>query len=306
MSRFINKAKEIIADQSEGKFAKGKVTNKKITKFLFSLFQARSNDKIDKNDLIKCEQQKNHITFLVNFFMSETYIDNEEEDKKTMLKLLKDPNYVNGINILDCYNQLKPNSTDDQILFRKNIISIIKTKPNIKVDIIKIDNSIEYNEEYFYNMVSNGKALIQGLIEKYKIKQVFEYNPNLFDEIIDNHQSFNVKCLFSLNEYLENFDKIFKLYNNFNSVFKQIEKINNILISKKIMDDDCQKYIQNVYSGFEKGSNDINLSFDKKIAKLSNSIKKLENEHKKIRKRYEECQEKNKRIEKWENKRIRK
>ena len=212
--------------------------------------------------------------------MSDTYVDTEEEGKITMIKMLMDPNYVNGINISDFFNALKPDSTNETILLRNNIISIIKSKPNINIDIIKIDNNNNYNEEYFYDMVSKGKELIKAFIEKYKIKQLFKYNQNIFDEILVNYQSFNVKCLISLNDYLENFEKIYKIYNNFNSVFKQIAKINNILISQKIMDDDCkkniQKYIENVYSGFEKGANDINLSFDKKIKKLRDSIKNLE------------------------------
>ena len=86
-------------------------------------------------------------------------------------------------------------------------------------------------------MVSEGKELIQEFIKKYKVKKVLEFNPNVFDEILDNHQSFNIECLRSLNAYLEKFDNIYKSYNNFNSLFKQIEKINNILINKKIMDD---------------------------------------------------------------------
>ena len=45
MINFIEKAKEIIVDQSKGKFTKEKLTNKKLQKFLFLLFQENSTRK---------------------------------------------------------------------------------------------------------------------------------------------------------------------------------------------------------------------------------------------------------------------
>ena len=268
MRRFITKSKELIAIQSEGKFTKEKITNEKLVKFLYSLIEASSLEDYDKNDLFKYEETKSHIIFIVNYLMSETYVEKEEEAKISLLEILMDLNRVDKINISELFKNIKDYVSQEEISIKKNIISIIKNKPNIKIGniIFNADNQDDdyLNEEYFYKIVFNGKELIKDFIEKYKVKKVLEFNSNIFDEIIVNHQSFNFQCLQSLNEYLEYFDKIYRLYNSFNSPFKQIEKINDILI----IDDDFKNYFKNIYNGFEKGIIDINLSFDKKIAKL--------------------------------------
>ena len=314
MSRFITKSKELIANQSNGKFTKEKISNKKLIKFLSGLIEASSKEEIDKNDLFKYEETKSHIIYIVNYLMSETHFDKEEEAKMKFFDVLMDLNSFEKINISELFKELKYSATKEEISIKKNIISIIKSKPNIKNDIIIFNGNNHdddyLNEDYFYKMVFNGKELIKEFIEKYKVKKVLEFNSNVFDEILDNHQSFNIQCLQSLNAYLEKFDKIYKLYNNFNSLFKQIEKINNILTAKKIMDDNYKKYFQNIYDGFEKGVIDTNLSFDKKIAKLEMEQKnvnlkikefnkKLENTNKKldnINKKIDELNSQQKRI----------
>ena len=277
MSKFIAKSKELIANISDGKFTKETLSNKKLIKFLSGLIESCSKEEIDKNDLFKYEETKSHITYIVNYLMSDTHYNKEEEAKIELLEMLIDIINDVHINILELFNSLKNSASKEEISIKKNIISIIKSKPNIKNDIIIFNGNNHdddyLNEDYFYKMVSNRKELIQEFIKKYKVKKVLEFNPNVFDEILDNHQSFNIQCLRSLNAYLEKFDNIYKSYNNFNSLFKQIEKINNILINKKIMDDNYQKQFQNIYDGFEKGIIDTHLSFDKKIAKVEKEQK---------------------------------
>ena len=296
MSNFITKSKELIANHSNGKYTKEKISNKKLIKFLSGLIEACSEEKIDENDLFKYEETKSHITYIVNYLMSETHYDKEEEAKIKLLDKLMDTNSIENINILKLFNQLKNSATKEEISIKKNIISIIKSKPNIKNDIIIFNGNNpdnDYlNEDYFYNMVFNGKELIQEFIKKYQVKKVLEFNSNVFDEILNNHQSFNIKCLRTLNAYLEKFDNIYKFYNNFNSLFKPIEKINNILITKKIMDDNYKKYFQNIYDGFEKGVIDTQLSFDKKFAKLEKEQKNANIEIKELKKQLETANKK--------------
>ena len=286
MSKFIAKSKELIANISNGKFTKETLSNKKLVKFLSGLIESCSKEEIDKNDLFKYEETKSHITYIVNYLMSDTHYNKEEEAKIKLLEMLIDINNDAHINILELFNSLKNSASKEEISIKKNIISIIKRKPNIKNDIIIFNGNNHdddyLNEDYFYKMVSNGKELIQEFIKKYKVKKVLEFNPNVFDEILDNHQSFNIECLRSLNAYFEKFDNIYKSYNNFNSLFKQIEKINNILINKKIMDDNYQKYFQNIYDGFEKGIIDTHLSFDKKIGKVEKEQKNAKIEIKEL------------------------
>ena len=272
MSKFITKSKESIANASNGKFTKDKISNKKLIKFLSGLIETCSKEEIDRDDSFKYEETKSHITYIVNYLMSETHNDKEEEAKIELLGTLLDVNKVKCADISELFNILKNSATKEEISIKKNIISIIKSKPNIKSDIIIHDDDY-LNEDYFYKMVLNGKEFIQEFIKIYQIKKAIEFNSNVFDEILENHQSFNIKCLRSLNAYLEKFDKIYILYNNFNSVFKQVEKINNILINKNIMDDNSKKCFQNIYDEFEKGVIDTNLSFDKKIAKLEKEQK---------------------------------
>ena len=296
MSNFITKSKELIANHSNGKYTKEKISNKKLIKFLSGLIETCSEEKIDENDLFKYEETKSHITYIVNYLMSETHYDKEEEAKIKLLDKLMDTNSIENINILKLFNQLKNSATKEEISIKKNIISIIKSKPNIKNNIIIFNGNNpdnDYlNEDYFYNMVFNGKELIQEFIKKYQVKKVLEFNSNVFDEILNNHQSFNIKCLRTLNAYLEKFDNIYKLYNNFNSLFKPIEKINNILITKKIMDDNYKKYFQNIYDGFEKGVIDTQLSFDKKFAKLEKEQKNANIEIKELKKQLETANKK--------------
>ena len=296
MSKFISKSKELIANISNGKFTKETLSNKKLVKFLSGLIESCSKEEIDKNDLFKYEETKSHITYIVNYLMSDTHYNKEEEAKIELLEMLIDIVDDAHVNILELFNSLKNSASKEEISIKKNIISIIKRKPNIKNDIIIFNGNNHdddyLNEDYFYKMVSNGKELIQEFIKKYKVKKVLEFNPNVFDEILDNHQSFNIQCLRSLNAYLEKFDNIYKSYNNFNSLFKQIEKINNILINKKIMDNNYQKYFQNIYDGFENGIIDTHLSFDKKIAKVEKDQKNAKIEIKELTKNLEKSNKK--------------
>ena len=288
MSKFITKSKELIANASNGKFTKDKISNKKLIKFLSGLIETCSKEEIDRDDSFKYEETKSHITYIVNYLMSETHNDKEEEAKIELLDTLLDVNKVKCVDILELFNILKNSATKEEISIKKNIISIIKSKPNIKSDIIIRDDDY-LNEDYFYKMVLNGKEFIQEFIKIYQIKKAIEFNSNVFDEILENHQSFNIKCLRSLNAYLEKFDKIYILYNNFNSVFKQVEKINNILINKNIMDDNSKKCFQNIYDGFEEGVIDTNLSFDKKIAKLEKEQKNANIKIKELSKKLEKA-----------------
>ena len=295
MSRFITKIKEIIAIKEKITKDIQEIPNKKVETFFSSLLKSHSNDKIDEFDIEKQELfQINHI-LVSHVFLSESYDEDEEIYKDKFLNNLKNKNYKISINNIG--NNIRSGEGYKNLFsLRKNIISIIKTKPNINI-INENGKSDEYNDIFFVNLVSQAKVLVENFLKKYKITKILELEASYFDDIILNYQSFNDKAIFALNNYLEKFDNFYQIYNNFFTIFKQIEKINNILLDKKMNDQILQNCIEKVYSGFENGVNSLSLSYNSKFTKLNDSIKKLENDNKEINNIVKKIQEDNKKLQ---------
>ena len=119
MSKFITKSKEFIANKSNGQFTKEKISNKKLIKFLSGLIETCSEEKIDENDLFKYEETKSHITYIVNYLMSDTHYNKEEEAKIELLEMLIDIINDAHINILELFNSLKNSASKEEKSIKK-------------------------------------------------------------------------------------------------------------------------------------------------------------------------------------------
>ena len=186
-------------------------------------------------------------------------------------------------NINELANKYKKSIDEEIIILRKKIVSLIKNKPNINS--INIGEENYFNEDSFYNYLSQENQLIVKFLSNYKINKRFIYIPRLFNDILENYQSFNIKCLSDLYNYIEAFDNFYQIYMNFETIINSINKINNILKNmnfEKIV----SNHVDNIYHGLEEGSFNISSLFNKlnqKIEKISKEIEKLKIDNEKLK-----------------------
>ena len=255
------------------------ITNKSIHSKLIILLENNKNDKIDENDLLNQGPLENDINLIANGLMSQSEDVEEEKSKQILLKSLMDGK---GINIKRLANKYKESLNKEIYYLRKKIISLIKSKPNINS--INNGEDLIFDENSFYSYLSQGKELIANFLSKYRIKKRFLLNSKLFDDILENFQTFNLKCLSDLWNYLEDFDYFYKIYMNFATIIKSINKINNIIKMKNGEID--SKYVDNIYQGLEEGSFNISSLFNKlnkKLEKIEEQVKENFNEIKKLK-----------------------
>lgn len=267
MSSFISLFKEMYFKDTKNV---DEITNESLHNKLISLLKKNSNDQIDNNDLLTVELYDNNIKLIAHGLMSQSKNDKEEASKKVLLKKL-----INGklININELANKYKNCIAEEIIIFRKSIVSSIVKKPNINS--INIGEEDYFNEDSFFNYLSQEKQLVANFLSKYKIKKRFKFNSKLFDDILENYQSFNLECLSNLYNYVDSFDNFYQIYMNFATIIKSINKINNILKNMK-NDGIDSNYVDNVYHGLEEGSFNISSLFNKlnkKMEKLSQEVK---------------------------------
>ncbi len=141
------------------------ITNESLHNILISLLRKNSNDKIDINDLLAGELYDNDIKLIAHGVISQSNNEKEEASKKPLLKKL-----LNGklININELVNKYKKCIDEEIIIFRKRIISLIKNKPNINS--INIGEENHFNENSFFNYLSQGKQLINNFLSTYLIQ----------------------------------------------------------------------------------------------------------------------------------------
>ena len=164
-------------------------------------------------------------------------------------------------------NRFKESLNKEIIYLRKKIIFLIKSKPNIN----SINNGEEHlDENSFYECLSQEKELIASFLSKYRIAKRFILNSKLFDDIMEKYQSFNLKRLSDLRNYLEDFDNFYKKYMNFSIIIKSVNIINNIIKNGEI----DSKHIDNIYKGFEEETFNLSSLF----SKLNKKIEKVEDE----------------------------
>ena len=180
MSKFISKSKELIANISNGKFTKETLSNKKLVKFLSGLIESCSKEEIDKNDLFKYEETKSHITYIVNYLMSDTHYNKEEEAKMSVTNIKT----INRFSI-DCNssllksNEQLPNINAIDIKERNSLLTInaenLKTvnskymslnKKKIKPDIKELKhtrpNQTRFNSIESKNLSTNPNSILSS------------------------------------------------------------------------------------------------------------------------------------------------
>ena len=262
MSSFISLFKK---EYSKNEKNVDEITNESIYNKLISLLEDNSTDDIDANDLNAVESFEKNIKLVANGLITQSLSEIEEKSKEKLLKTLLD---VKGTKINKLANKYKMNIDKKIIDLRKKIVSLIKNKPNIN-SIINGEEDV-FDENSFYDYLSQGKKLIFDFLTKYRIKKRFSLDLQVFDDILKNYQSFNLACLSNLYNYLEKFENYYQIYMNFATIIKSINKINNIINNMKNVELDS-KYIDNVYQRLEEGSFNIYSLFDK----LNKEIKKI-------------------------------
>ena len=295
MSTFLDKLKKIIFQHKKGEINIDKLSTKKLDKFLISVLEVNSINEINENDLTKKKLFDLFIKSISHCLISESFNKNQEEIKEIILKnLLK----AEGIDIIKTGEDIKYDP-DLKTIFslRKKIISIIKSKPNINTISLINNNEEFFDEDTFINYVFQGKSLVQNFVTKYKIKRGFKFNPTVFDNILQDYQTFNYKYISNLKNYLEKYDIFYQIYNNFATLFKQVQKINNILINKKMEDENISKCLENFYSGFENSAINLGFLFDSKIEKTKKELQESINENSKIlNEKYEKISNENSKL----------
>ena len=99
---------------------------------------------------------------------------------------------------------------DENILIlRGQIFQIIKGK--IKYSTI---NENPLNEVMLFQFLNKEKDIIQEFVSKYKIKRI-KFENNIFEEILFEYKSFDIKALSNLYNYLSNFNEYYEIYNKF-------------------------------------------------------------------------------------------
>ena len=277
MSNFISLFKKMFFKNAKNY---DEITNKSVHNEMITLVENNMTDKIDNNDIMSQDRLDNDIILIVNALMSQSLDENEEMSKEKILKQLIDGK---GIKVQKLAKKYKESVDKEICYYRKKIINVIKSKPNIN----SINNEEDqiFNDNSFYNYLSQGKDFIANFLSKYRIEKRFILNSKLFEDILENYQSFNLKCLSYLSNYLENFDCFYKVYMNFATIINSVNKINNIIKNMKNGEIDS-KYIDNIYHGLEEGA--FNLSslfskFDKKIEKIQDTVKKNSEEIEKLK-----------------------
>ena len=120
---------------------------------------------------------------------------------------------------------------DENILIlRGHIFQIIKGK--IKYSTI---NENPLDEVMFFQFLNKEKDIIQEFVSKQKIKRI-KFENNIFDEILFEYKSFDIKALTNLYNYLSNFNEYYEIYNKFIWLIDNIENLikNNNIINNKI------------------------------------------------------------------------
>ena len=237
-------------------------------------------DKVDDYDFMNQETLENDINLIANALMSQSLDKKEEISKEKLLKKLIEGK---GINVQKLAKKYKESLNIEICYFRKKIISFIKSKPNINSKNNKEEQI--FNDNSFYNYLSQGKELIANFLSKYRIEKGFILNQKLFDDILENYQSFNLKCLSDLSNYLEDFDCFYKVYMNFSKIIKSVNKINNIIKNMKNGEIDSI-YIDNIYHGLEEGAFNLSSLFsklNKKIEKIEDEVKENTKEIEKLK-----------------------
>ena len=178
MSSFISLFKEMYYKNEK----KGdEISNESIHNILISLLKKNSTDNIDNNELFAEDLYENNIKLIAHGLMSQTINEEEEKSKMPLLRKLLDGK---GININNLANKYRNFLDKEIILLRKKIVSLIKNKPNINDINFGKENS--FDEISFYNYLSQGKDLIVNFLSKYKIKNRFKFNSELFNDIFEN------------------------------------------------------------------------------------------------------------------------
>ena len=256
------------------------ITNKSVLNELITLVENNMTDKIDNYDIMNQDTLENDINLIANALMSQSLEEKEEMSKEKLLKKLNDGK---GIKVQKLAKKYKESINKEICYYRKKIISFIKSKPNIS----SVNNREEqiFDGNSFYNYLSQGKDLIANFSTKYRIEKRFILSSKWFDDILENYQSFNLKCLSDLSDYLENFDCFYKVYMNFSTNINSVNKINNIIKNMKNREIDS-KYIDNIYHGLEEDAFNLSSLFsklNKKIEKIQDRVKENSEEIEKLK-----------------------
>lgn len=233
-------------------------------------------------------------------------LNNDDDEDEKIIKIQKMINLASyKINIFN-YSQILKKKISTKynkiITIRKDIINrllkIMNIQPTNIVDFININkvNNI-FNEKKFHRLIKKGYDYIANFRKDYKIKKLF-VEPDIFQKIINDYQSFNYSVLIKINLYLTYFNKIQLIYKNFIPIYNQIEILNNTLKQQEMLDDDNDPaYIEDFYPLFENCADNFNRLLDE----FRNSIKRSEINSKKLMARIKKLEKDNEMLKKESN-----
>ena len=191
--------------------------------YVLNLLKKNLNSKFSNNPIYENKLQ------LICHILFETSHDNKElESIKN--HIIMDLLLRKRIDI-DYVEKKLISAIDENILIlRGQIFQIIKGK--IKYSTI---NENPLNKVMFFQFLNKEKDIIQEFVSKQKIKRI-KFENNIFDEILFEYKSFDIKALSNLYNYLSNFNEYYEIYNKFIWLIDNIENLikNNNIINNKI------------------------------------------------------------------------
>lgn len=269
MSNFISVFKKTYC-QIEKKES-GQISIEFIHKKLIDLLENNATDKLDETNSNRVQKFEQNILLIANALMSQSMDKNEESSKEILLKKLFEGK---GINVGKEANKFKKFVNKDVYDLRKKIIDFIRN--NMGMSIIIFDEREEIlDENSFYKYLSQWKEYICHFFSEYKITKKF-VNANIYDDILNNYQSFNFQSLSNLMKYFEKFQYFYKIYRHYENILNILKKINNILNNNMKNEEIISKHINNVFLGFEDCSFKLSWIFNELNKKIENISSKVE------------------------------
>jgi len=275
MSNFISFFKKSYPQNIE---KSGEMTNKFIHDKLISLLKNNAIDKINHNNLFESQLFEKKISFITSVMMSESLDGIEEKNKQNLFrKLLAN----NGVIISKLADNYKKSLNIEIYEIRKKILSFIKSKINIGYD---YGNEDIFDEHSFYYYIFKWKEFISKFVSEFKIRQRF-INKKPYDEILINYQSFNIKSLSELYNFMDEFDNFYHIYMNYENIFYIMKKINLILKEKNMESKELiTEEINRIYNDFEESTFNLSSLFNRLNSKIEGVSEKVKIHNKEIEK----------------------
>jgi len=237
-------------------------TSKDVKIYILDLLKKNQNSKFSNEPIYQNKLQ------LICNILFETSYDNIELQKLKKNIII---DLILGKKI-DIGNEEKKiiSALDKSVLIlRTQIIQIIKEGIN--------DSRIEedpLNEILFFKLLDKEKEIIHKFISQFRIRRI-KYENNIFNNILCEYKSFDLKALTNIYKYLSNFNEYYTIYNLFIGL---INNIVNILQNNKIINNKIN--LNYLYNLMDDNIHFISLGF----RKLNNNIESMKNEMKKLKK----------------------